>query len=75
MTKLLEKAIARVRNWPKARQDDAARMLLAMEAQGTEPYRLTAEEREAVKAAMEAVERGDIATDQEVETMWAKHGA
>jgi hypothetical protein len=75
MTKLLEKAIARVRNWPKARQDDAARMLLAMEAQGAEPYPLTAEEREAVRATMEAVEQGDIATEEEVKAMWAKHGA
>ena len=74
MTKLLEQALARVRNWPKARQDDAAQMLLAMEVQGTEAYQLTPEERAAVQAAMEEVEHGDIASDDEVKAIWDKHG-
>jgi UDP-N-acetylmuramyl tripeptide synthase len=74
MIKLFEQAIARVRTWPRSRQEDAAQILLAMEAQGTEPYVLTPEEREAVRAALDAAERGDIATEAEVQAMWKKHG-
>jgi hypothetical protein len=43
-TKALEKAIERAQSWPDERQDDAARMLLEMEAQMTSPYRLTDEQ-------------------------------
>lgn len=75
MTKFFEQAIARVRNWPKARQDEAAQMLLAMEAQGTEPYQLTPAERDAVRAALEAVEHGDVASEEDLQAMWQKHGA
>jgi hypothetical protein len=40
LTALLE----RVRTWPAARQEDAARLLLEMEAQDASPYRLTDEQ-------------------------------
>lgn len=43
-TKALKKAIERVQTWPEERQDDAARMLLEMEAQMTSSYRLTDEQ-------------------------------
>lgn len=41
ITKALKEVIERVQRWPEERQDDAARMLLAMEAQDTAGYRLT----------------------------------
>ena len=43
-TKALKEAIERVQRWPQERQDDAARMLLEMEAQDTSGYRLTDEQ-------------------------------
>jgi hypothetical protein len=36
--------LERVRTWPPARQEDAARLLLEMEAQDASPYRLTDEQ-------------------------------
>ena len=36
--------LERVRTWPAARQEDAARLLLEMEAQDASPYRLTDEQ-------------------------------
>ena len=36
--------LERVRSWPPARQEDAARLLLEMEAQDASPYRLTDEQ-------------------------------
>lgn len=44
MTKLLDTVLERVRRWPQARQDDAARMLLEMEQQDQSPYQLTPEQ-------------------------------
>lgn len=43
-TKALKEAIDRVQNWPEERQDEAAKMLLEMEAQDTSGYRLTDEQ-------------------------------
>jgi hypothetical protein len=36
--------LERVRSWPPARQEDAARLLLEMEAQDASPHRLTDEQ-------------------------------
>ena len=40
-TKALKEAIERVQQWPEERQEDAAKILLDMEAQDTSSYRLT----------------------------------
>ena len=48
-TKALKEIIERVQRWPEERQDDAARMLLEMEAQDTAGYHLTDEQVAEVK--------------------------
>ncbi len=48
MTKLLQEVIERVRKWPEDRQDDAARLLLDLEAQQNNAYRLTSAQIEEV---------------------------
>jgi hypothetical protein len=75
MTKLLDKALQRVRAWPKERQDDAARLLLAMDRRDAEPYTLTPEERAEIDAALAEVERGELASDEEVAAMFQRFGA
>ena len=74
MTKLLDKALERVRSWPKERQDDAARLLLAMDQRDATPYQLTAEERAEIEAAMNEVERGEIASPEEVAAVFKHFG-
>jgi hypothetical protein len=37
MTKLMEKALEAVRDWPQDRQDEAAALLLALDRLGTRP--------------------------------------
>jgi hypothetical protein len=44
MSKALKEIIERVRSWPEERQEDAARVLMAMEEQDNSPYRLTDEQ-------------------------------
>jgi hypothetical protein len=44
MTTKLKDVIERVQNWPEERQEDAAKVLLEMEAQDTSSYQLTDEQ-------------------------------
>jgi hypothetical protein len=44
MNKKLQQAIERVQTWPEERQEEAADVLLDMEAQSSSPYRLTGEQ-------------------------------
>ncbi len=74
MTREQLKAIQeRVRSWPQARQEDAASLLLALEAQETEPYRLSAEECAQIDAALADVERGEVASEREVTELFLRY--
>ena len=72
-TKLLEDVLERVETWPKERQEDAAWLLMAMEAQDNSPYRLTEEQQEQVRAALKEVERGEVASDEEVAAVFDRY--
>ena len=72
-TKLLEDILERVEHWPKERQEDAARLLMTMEAQDASPYRLTEQQREQVRAALKEVERGEFASDEEVAALFDRY--
>ena len=67
----LNAVLDRVRSWPPVRQDDAASLLL--EAQDTEPYRLSAEERVQIDAALADVERGEVASEREVTELFLRY--
>ncbi len=63
----------RVRSWPLQRQEDAAAILLRLEEQGTDVYELTEEELADVEAGLEEAERGEFATDEEVEAVFSRY--
>jgi len=69
----IESVLSRVRHWPAERQEDAARILLAMEAEDTGVYRLTPEERADLEAALEEMAQGDVASDAEVAATFGRH--
>jgi hypothetical protein len=48
----IDAVLDRVHSWPKSRQEDAVRLLLAMEAQDVTPYILSDEERADLEAAL-----------------------
>jgi hypothetical protein len=75
MTKLLEQAIEAARRLPPDEQDEIARAILQL-ASGDEisPVTLTPEEREAIARSKAAAARGEFASDEEVRSVWAKHG-
>lgn len=70
--KEIEAVLDRVRTWPVERQEDAARMLLEMEAQDSDVYRLSDEERADIEASLEELARGEVASDERVAAVFAR---
>jgi hypothetical protein len=76
MTKLLEQAIAQVRELPEEDQDGAADALFAYIARSDRPYPVTYEQLEEVKRRQKALQDGEtrLATDEEVAAVWKRCG-
>jgi hypothetical protein len=75
MTKLLDQALEAVRRLPPDDQDDIARAILQLAgADADGPVPLTSEEREALARSKAAAARGEFASDEQVQAVWAKRG-
>jgi predicted transcriptional regulator len=68
----IDAILERVRSWPPEQQDDAANVLLATEAEGTAPYELSEEERLDIEEGLAEGDRGEFATEEEVEAFFAR---
>ena len=62
----------RVRTWPEERQQDAAAMLLLLEENGTEVYVLSEDETRDLEEAEAEIARGEVASEAEVEAVFAR---
>ena len=69
----IDAVLDRVKIWPTERQEDAARVLLQMEAAGTEVYVLSDDERAAIEEGMAQARRGEFATDEEVTALFDRY--
>jgi hypothetical protein len=76
MTKLLRDVIDRVQKWPDDRQDQAALVLLDLEAQQASSNRLTPEQIKEVERIQQKVRDGsaEFATDEQMAAFWKKCG-
>jgi hypothetical protein len=75
MTKEQIKAVLdRVLTWPPERQQDAADMLLRLEAQEGELYHPSDDEWEAIQEGVEQVRRGDVVSADEMDAFWKHRG-
>lgn len=76
MTKMLRDVIERMRQWPEERQDQAAQVLLDLEAQQANRYRLTAEQVAEVERIQHQVRDGTVAfaSDEQMAAFWKKCG-
>ncbi len=74
MTKLLDQAVEAARVLPPDVQDDIARVVFHLAGEGTPPAILSATERAAVARSKTAASRGEFATDEQVRSIWKKHG-
>jgi RNA polymerase-binding transcription factor DksA len=74
MTKSLKDVLARAENWPEWAQNNLADIALEMDREvQTGTYRATQEELRKIDDALAAVRRGEVATGDEVEAVFAKH--
>jgi hypothetical protein len=74
MTRLLEQAIATVSALPDEMQDEFAGILLRLAGVEQPPIQLTPEEEADLDEADAEIARGEFATDEEMDTIWAKYG-
>jgi hypothetical protein len=74
MTKTLKAVLDRAETWPQWAQDDLAELAREIDGQvsaGT--HRATREELEKIDEALAAVRRGEVASTDEVEAVFAKY--
>jgi predicted transcriptional regulator len=62
----IDEVLARVRTWPTEKQEDAIQMLRAMDEIEGVVYHLTPDEERDLEEALREIERGEVATDEEV---------
>jgi predicted transcriptional regulator len=68
----IDAVLDRVRTWPPERQEDAARVLLQMEEAGSEVYQLSEEELADIEEGLKEIERGEVATEEEVAALFSR---
>ena len=73
MTQLLEQAVEKVQALPLEMQDQAARILLAYAGDEEPVLELTPEEESDLMEAQAEMQRGEFATDAEVEAVLSKY--
>jgi hypothetical protein len=62
----------RVKSWPQERQEEAAEFLLALEGNNDQPFPLTDDERADLEAAVEEMDRGEVASAAEVAAVFRR---
>ena len=67
--------LARAEQWSEEDQEELAQVALEIEARRHGMYHATTDELRAIDEALAAVGRGEVATDVEVEAVFAKHRA
>ena len=72
MSKTLERAFDRIRQLPDRKQEEAVEILEAFLGEG-DLYILSPEERRLIAEAQAEIDRGDYATDAEVDAIFARH--
>ena len=72
MTNALKELMRRAENWPRDAQDRLVEIGLEIEAERGGVYHPTPEELEAIDEGLAQLDRGQIATEQEVEEAFAR---
>ncbi len=74
MTKLLDEGIEAVRNLPDDRQDEAGQLLLAIAGRHDRRFTLSAEQVDDLRIGLAEADRGEFASDREMDQTWKKFG-
>jgi hypothetical protein len=73
MTINLKKVLTRAETWSEQDQEELAQVALEIEARRHGVYHATPEELKAIDEALAEVARGEIASDEEVQAVFAKY--
>jgi hypothetical protein len=65
--------LERVQTWPEEDQEELADVAREIESRRSGVYRLSDEERTAVRAGMDAARRGDFVPDDEMDEFYRLH--
>jgi hypothetical protein len=65
--------LEQVQSWPEKDQEELADVAREIESRRTGVYRLSDDERAAVRAGMDAARRGDFASDEEMDEFYLLH--
>jgi predicted transcriptional regulator len=74
MTKMMKEAIAVLHELPEERQETIARAILDYASHDDGVYHLTDEERSEVRQGLAEIERGEIASKEEVRAVYKRIG-
>ena len=74
MNKRLETLLERVSALPEDAQDELLEHVALIEARQSGVYRLSDEEKAAVKVGLEAAERGEFVSDEDMTAFFKRHG-
>lgn len=73
MTKLLDQAIAKIRDLPEDDQDEAAEVLFSLASRRDGVVHLDDETRAAVRKGREQAQRGEFVSDDEMAEFFRRH--
>ena len=75
MNKIVERILDRVADWPEEAQAELVQAVSDIEAKHLGVYRLSDDERAAVKEGLAQAERGEFVSDEVVAAYFAKYRA
>lgn len=70
----IKSVLDRVLTWPPERQEEAAGLLLMLEAQEGELYHPSDEEWAAIQEGLEQARRGEFVPEEEMQALWKRYG-
>jgi hypothetical protein len=70
----IKAVLDRVLTWPADRQQEAAELLLMLEAHEGELYHPSDDEWDAIQEGLGQAERGEFVPEQEMEAFWKSYG-
>ena len=73
MNKALESLLARAAVWPDEAQAELVASMIEIEARHAGAYRLSEEERSAVRRGLRELHEGELASDEEVAEIFGRH--
>ena len=75
MNKIAETILDRIADWPKEAQEELMQSIIDIEAKHLGVYRLSDDERAAVREGLAQAERGEFVADDVVESYFNKYRA